>query len=179
MRNVLVLSAVASVLSFGISAHQAGALSPGIGAITPEGLVQNVQKSDEKGGGARDGGGKGPGAVQDKGSDRAGQDKGDRGAQRSGDKATRGQKGTNVDVDADRGRRGERGRADRRTNVDVDVRGGRGDRGRVDRRTRVDIDVDRRRRARGRDVDVDVRSYGYRPGNCQDILRRYRQCIAR
>jgi hypothetical protein len=53
----------------------------------------------------------------------------------------------------------------------------------VDRRTRIDVDVERGRRARGRDVDVNVRGYGYRPSSdrvgCQEILRRYRQCVAR
>ena len=192
MRNMLVLSAAASVLSLGIGAHQVGALSPGSDAIVPEGLVHKVQKGDDKGAGARgqddggkgtspgarDGGGKGPGpgAAQDKGGDRrAAPDKGDRGAQ-TREKGTRGQQRTG-DVE----KRGDKGRADRRTDIDVDVRGRRGDRDRTDRRTRVDIDVDRERRARGRDrdVDIDVRGYGYRSGNCQDILRRYRQCMAR
>lgn len=190
MRNMLVLGAVASVLSFGIGAPQAGALSPGTNAIMPEGLVHQVQKGEEKGPGAggqdgggkatspgaRDGGGKGPGAAQDKGGERrAAPDKGDRGAQ-TREKGTRGQQRTG-DVE----KRGDKGRADRRTDIDVDVRGRRGDRDRTDRRTRVDIDVDRDRRARGRDRDgdIDVRGYGYRSGNCQDILRRYRQCMAR
>jgi hypothetical protein len=202
MRNLLVLGAAASVLSFGIGAHQVGAFSPGISASSPEALVHQVQRSDEKGPGARgqdgggkgtspgarDGGGKGPGAAQDKGpgaaqdrgGDRAGQDKGDRGAQRSGEKGMRSeQRRTNVDVNADRGRRDDRGRADRRTNVDVDVRGRGGDRDRAGRRTGVDINVDGGRRARGRDTDVNVRGYGPASGNCQDYLRRYKQCMAR
>jgi hypothetical protein len=97
---------------------------------------------------------------------------------RSGDKGARGLK-ERSDVDADRGKRGDRTRAAKRSNVDVDVRGRRGDRDRADRRTRVDIDVDRGRRPRGRDVGVNVRGYGYTPVSCQELLRRYRQCIAR
>jgi hypothetical protein len=82
--------------------------------------------------------------------------------------------------EGDRGagmRAGEKG-----ASTDVDVRGKRGDRERADRRTRVDIGVDERRRRAGRsDVDVNVRGrgYGYTAGGCQDLLRRYRQCIAR
>jgi hypothetical protein len=173
MRNLLMLSAAASVIALGISAHPAAALSPGASGIGPEGLVQKVQKGDEKGPGARgqdgggkgadprarDGGGKGAGAgaAQDKDGNRgAAKDKGDRGAQtRSGDKGARGgQQRTTVDVNVDRGRRGDRD----------------------NRRTRVDVDVDRRRRS---GVGTDVRGYGYSPVNCQDLLRRYRQCVAR
>lgn len=180
MRNLLLLSASASVLALGISTHQAAALSPGADPIRAQGLVQNVQKGDEKGPGAagqdrggkaadpgaRDRSEKGPGlGAQDKGGDRgARQDKGDRGAQMpSGEKGARGQQRTNVNVDVDRGRRGDR----------------------AERGTRVDVDVDRRRRSGGRDVDINVRGYGYGPGygrtpvGCQDLLRRYRQCIAR
>jgi hypothetical protein len=199
MRNLLMLSAAASVIAIGMSAYHAAALSPGANSASPDGLVLKVQKSDEKGPGTRDGSAKGgdpgargedsgkragPGATQEKGSERGvAQDKGDRGAQgRSGEKGARGdgakaQERSNVDVDV-RGRRGDRDRADRRTRVDIDV--DRDRRGyRADRRTRVDVDVDRRRRYGGRDVDVGV-GYGYSSrGSCQDILRRYRQCMAR
>jgi hypothetical protein len=200
MRNLLTLTAAASVLTIGMSAYHAAALSPVANSVGPDGLVLKVQKSDEKGSGTRDGGAKGSdsgargqdggrgagtGATQEKGGDRgSAQDKGDRGAQmRSGDKGGRGdgaraQQRSNVDVDV-RGRRGDRDRADRRTNVDIDV--DRNRRGyRADRRTRVDVDVDRRRRSGGRDVDVGVGTYGYSSNvSCQDILRRYRQCVAR
>jgi hypothetical protein len=200
MRNLLKLSAAASVLTIGMSAYHAAALSPGANGASSDGLVLKVQKSDEKGSGTREGGAKGgdsgaraqdgrkgvgTGATQEKGSDRrSAQDKGDRGAQaRSGDKGGRGdgakgQQRSNVDVDV-RGRGGDRGRADRRTNVDIDV--DRNRRGyRADRRTRVDVDVDRRRRSGGRDVGVGVGTYGYSSNvSCQDILRRYRQCVAR
>jgi hypothetical protein len=177
MRNLLTLSAAASVLAIGMSAHHAAALSLGANSISPQGLVLKVQKSDEKGPATRDGGksgdsgargqdgggkGTGPSATQEKGSDRgAAQDKGgDRGTQmRSGDK----------------GARGEGARSQQRSSVDVDVRGRRADR--ADRRTRVD--VDRKRRSGGRDVDVNVRGYGYSPAGCQELLRRYRQCTAR
>jgi hypothetical protein len=177
MRNLWTLSAAASVIAIGMSAYHAAALSPGGNSVSPDGLVLKVQKSEEKGPGTRDGGTKsadpgargqdgGKGATQEKGSDRGvAQDKGDRGAQvRSGDK----------------GARGDGARAQQRSNVDVDVRGRRGDRDRADRRTRVDIDVDRRRRSGGRDVDVGVGGYGYSSRvSCQDILRRYRQCMGR
>lgn len=166
MRNLLTLSAVASVFAIGMSAYHANAFSPGANTGSREQSVLKVQKTDEKGSGksgdsgarSQDGGGKSaaPGATQDKG---------DRGAQmRSGDK----------------GARGEGAKSQQRTNVDVDVRGRRGDRDRADRRTRVDVNVDRRHRARGRDVDVGVGSFGYSGGaSCQDILRRYRQCTGR
>ena len=178
MRNLLTLSAAASVLAIGITAQHAAALSPGARRANPEAPVVKVQKSEEKGAGTRDaagksgepgargqdGAGKGasPGATQQTGSDR--------GTQRSGDKQR-----SDVDV---RGSRGERDRADRRTRVDVDVDGAR--RGyRADRRTRVDVDVERRRRSGGGDIGVNVRGFGYTPMGCQDLLRRYRQCIAR
>src|SRR6185295_5335541 len=157
---LLTLSAAASVLAIGMSAYHAAALSPGANSVSSDGLVLKVQKSDEKGPGAssQDGGGKStaPGATQDKG---------DRGTQmRSGDK----------------GARGEGARSQQRTNVDVDVRGRRGDRARADGRTRVGVDIDRRHRTRGRDVDVGVGGYGYSSRvSCQDILRRYKQCVAR
>ena len=200
MRNLLMLSAAASVIAIGMSAYHAAALAPGANSASPDRIVLKVQKSDEKGPGPRDGsakggdsgvrgqdGGKGAGsgATQEKRSDRGvAQDKGDRGGQvRSGDKGARGdgakgQQRSNVDVDV-RGRRGDRDRADRRSRVDIDVNRDR--RGyRADRRTRVDVDVDRRRRSGGRDVDVGVGGYGYSSRvSCQDILRRYRQCMAR
>jgi hypothetical protein len=92
---------------------------------------------------------------------------------RSGDANTRsGQKGTR--------------NAQQRTNVDVNVgRGRHGHRDRADRRTRVGVAVDNRHRSSRRDVDVGVsggyrsgRSYGYSSSGCQEILRRYRQCVA-
>ena len=173
MRNFLVLSAAASVLALGITTHQAVAFLPSANAISPGGLLQKIQKSDEKGASTRgqDGAGKaaqpagrdssakGSGA-EDKGQGRsAAQNKGDRtGQMRSGDKETRGaQRRTNVDVNVNTGRRGYR----------------------AERHTRVDVDADRRRRSHGRDVDVNVRGYGYSSGNCEEILRRYRQCRAR
>jgi hypothetical protein len=176
--KLLMLSAAASVIAIGMSAYHAAALSLGANSASPAGTVLKIQKSDEKGPGTRDGGAKGgdsgargqdggkgagTGSMQEKRG--AAQDKGDRGAQvRSGDK----------------GARGDGAKGQRRSNVDVDVRGRRGDRDRADRRTRVDIDVDRRRRSGGRDVDVGVGGYGYSSRvNCQDILRRYRQCKAR
>ena len=120
MRNLLVLAAAASVLALGISTYQAAAIFPGANDISPERTVLKVQKNEEKGPGARgqdtgskggepgvrDGSGKGGGAAQDKG---------DRGTQmRSGDKGARaGQRSTDVDVNVERGRRGDT--ADRRT----------------------------------------------------------------
>jgi hypothetical protein len=172
MRKLLTLSAAASVLAIGMSAYHAAALSPGANSVSSDGLVLKVQKSDEKGPGASAGGGKSgdSGARSQDGGEKgaapgATQDKGDRGTQmRSGDKAAR----------------GEGARSQQRTNVDVDVRGGRGDRARADRRTRVGVDVDRRHRTRGRDVDIGVGGYGYSSRvSCQDILRRYKQCVAR
>ena len=167
MRNLLVLSTAASVLVLAISAHQA-ATFPATDAIKPERSVLKVQKTDEKGPdtrgqaaggkaserGGRDDSAKGTGASQDKG---------DRGTQmRSGDKGARGGgQGANVGVNVDRGRHGNR----------------------AEGRTRVGVDVDRRRRHGGGDVDVNVRGYsggyGYSRSSCQDILRRYRQCMAR
>jgi len=155
MRNLLMLSAAASVLALAFSAHHVAALS-GDKPISLERLVQKVQKTDEKGPGS---GGKNPapGAAQDKSGDRGATQ--DKGAQmQSGDRS------------ADKGARG----GQQRSNVD---RARRGDR--VNRRTTVGVDVDRRRRSGGRDVDVGVRSYGYGGVDCQDLLRRYRQCRAR
>ena len=193
MRSILMLSA-ASALALGLVTSHAATLSPGVDAVAPDGLVQKVQRGDDKGlggrgeeggakratPGARDGGGKGggPGSAQEKSGDRgAAPEKGDRGAgMRPGEKGTRGaQRGSDVH----RGTRGERGRAAGRTDIDIDARGRRADRDRGDRRTRIDIDVDRGRRARGRDGDVYPRGYGYRSGSCEDLLRRYRQCRAR
>ena len=152
MRNLLLLSAAASVLALGVSTQQAAALFQGSTATGSEGLVQKVQqKGEEKGSGgvqgkdtgARTGGGQARGAV---------------GQVRSGENRARGgqRRSTNVDVNVDRGRHGFRS----------------------DRHTRVGVDVDRRRGFRGGDVGV-RRSYGYIAGNCQEILRRYRQCVAR
>lgn len=158
MRNLLIISAAASVLALGVSAQQASALFPGATA-GPDAFVQKVQQKGEekgsagtqdKGTGARAGGGPAPGAAQSQ------VDKG--GQARSGEDRARGgqRRSTNVDVNVNRGRHGYRS----------------------DRRTRVGVDVERRRGYRGGDVGL-RRSYGYTAGNCQEILRRYRQCVAR
>jgi len=49
MRNLLMLSAAASVIAIGMSAYHAEALSPGANSASPDGIVLKVQKSDEKG----------------------------------------------------------------------------------------------------------------------------------
>src|SRR6185369_10678912 len=78
------------------------------------------------------------------------------------------------------GERGEKGARGGERRTDIEVRGGRRDDGaRTGGRTRVDIGVGGGRRAGGRDADVNVRGYGYTAGNCQEIIRRYRQCVAR
>jgi hypothetical protein len=157
MRNLLVLSAAASVLALGVSIQQAGALIPGTTATGSSAFVQKVQqKGEEKGTagaqgkdtGARTGGGQAGGAAQSQGN------KG--GQVRSGEARGGQRRSTNVDANVDRGRHGYRG----------------------DRRTRIGVDVDRRRGLRSGDVGV-RRSYGYTAGNCQEIMRRYRQCVAR
>jgi hypothetical protein len=163
MRNMLMLSAAASVLVLATSAHHVMALS-GDKPVSLERLVQKVQKTDEKapgGGSMNQGSGasqnmnQGSGASQNKGGDQGAT----QGTQKqSGERARSGQQRSNVDVNVDRGRRGDR--ADRR-------------------RTTVGVDVDRRRRSGGGDVGVGVRGYGYGPADCQDLLRRYRQCRAR
>jgi hypothetical protein len=48
MRNLLTLSAVTSVLTIGMSAYHAAALSPVANSVSPDGLVLKVQKSDER-----------------------------------------------------------------------------------------------------------------------------------
>jgi hypothetical protein len=188
MRNVLVLTAVGSVLALGSTTIVAK-------PVSLEGLVHKVQSGGDKAPGARgqdggkstapggrDGGGgqgkegMGQGKGKDMGGERgagpekgAGADKADRGTQtRSGEKGSR-----------DKQRATERGG---RTGVDVDVRGGRGYRS--DGRTRIDIDEDRRRRSGGRDVDVNIRGgQGYRPSkggvDCEQIVRRYSMCFRR
>ena len=162
MRNLLVLSAAASVLALGVSTQQAAALFPGSTVTGSQAFVQKVQqKGEEKGSvgaqskdtGARTDSGQARGAVQSQGN------KG--GQARSGeDRARTGQRrSTNVDVNVNRGRHGYRS----------------------DRRTGVDVDVNRRRHG-SRNADVGVRrSYGYTAGagNCKDIWRRYRLCLAR
>src|SRR5215475_4366253 len=178
MRTLLMLSAAASVLALGISTQQAATLFPGTTATGSGALVQKIQKkAEEKGSGgaqgkdtgARTGGGQARGAAQNQG------DTG--GHAQSGEARAHGgqRRSSNVDVNVDRGR--QHGyRNDRRTKVGVDV-----DRGRhgyrSDRSTRFGVDVDRRRGYRGGDVGV-RRSYGYRAENCQEILRRYKQCVA-
>jgi len=189
MRNVLVMTAVGSVLALGSAAIAAQ-------PVSLEGLVHKVQSGGDKGPGAggQDGGkssapgspgagqGKGssPGAGQGKGGGPekgAGADKADRGAKtRTGEKgAGGGGKGT-----GGKQRATERGG---RTGVDVDVRGGRAYRNGAGGRTRIDIEADRKRRARGRDVDVNVRGYGYGPSkgrvDCDQIVRRYSMCFRR
>jgi hypothetical protein len=171
MRNLLVWSAAASALAVAVSTHQVAALSPGATSGNTAGSVQKVQKSEEKGttargqdgagkgdnAGARDRSGKGASTAQDKGGERnAAQGKGDRSGQmRSGEQA---QRRTSVGVNVDQGRRGNR----------------------AERRSNVNVAVDRRHRSRGRDVDVGVGGYGYSSrGSCQEILRRYKQCVAR
>ena len=158
MRSMLMLSAAVSVLVLATSAHQVAALSRDK-PVSLERLVHKVQKTDEKapGGGSMN---QGSGAAQNKGGDRGASQGTSQGTQmQSGEKGARsGQQRSNVDVNVDRGRRGDR--VDRR-------------------RTTVGVDVDRRRRSGGRDVGVGVRGYGYTPTDCQDLLRRYRQCRAR
>jgi len=151
MRNLLMLSAAASALALAFSVNHVAALSADK-PISLEKLVQKVQKADEKGtaGTGRD---TGTSAAQNKGGDRSATQGKDT-QMRSGDKGAQdGQRRSNVDVD--RGRRGDR----------------------VNRRTTVGVDVDRRRRSG--DVGVGVRGYGYSSADCQDLLRRYRQCRAR
>src|SRR5262245_54988968 len=176
MRNLLVLSAAVSALAL-VSTHQVAALSPGVSANSPHGLVHKAQKSDNTPGaqgkdatpGAQGKDGaqgaakqnqrSGGSSAQNKGDQ--GSNKSDRGANmRSSEKSARGgRQGARVDVNVNRGRHGQRDRADRRT--------------------RVGVAVDRGHRSR-RDVDVGVRSYGYSGGvDCKEIVRRYRQCFAR
>lgn len=159
MRKLLLLSAAASVLALGVTTQQAAALFPGATATGSGAFIQKVQqKGEEKGGGgvqskdtgARTGAGQAGGTVQSQG-DRGGQVRSSEGTARGGQRRS-----TNVDVNVDRGRHGARS----------------------DRRTRIGVDVDRRRGYRGGDVGVG-RSYGYSAGNCQEILRRYKQCVAR
>jgi len=157
MRNLLVLSTAASVLALGVSIQQAAALIPGATATGSSAFVQKVQqKGEEKGtAGAQ---GKDTGARTGGGqAGGAAQSQGDKGGQvRSGEARGGQRRSTNVDANVDRGRHGYRG----------------------DRRTRIGVDVDRRRGLRSGDVGV-RRSYGYTAGNCQEIMRRYRQCVAR
>jgi hypothetical protein len=112
MRNMLMLSAAVSVLALATSAHHVAALS-GDKPVSLERLVHKLQKTDEKGlgGGSMN---QGSGAAQDKGGGAT------QGTQmRSGDKGARsGQQRSNVDINVDRGRRGDR--VDRRTTVGVD-----------------------------------------------------------
>src|SRR5262245_35751471 len=149
MRNLLVLSATASVLALSVSTQQAAALFPGATLTGSDAFIQKVQqRSEEKGSvgaqgkytGPRTGGGQARGAVKGQG---------DIGGQaRSGEDRARGgqRRSTSVDVNVHRGRHGFRS----------------------DRRTRVGVDVDRRRGYRGGDVGL-RRSYGYTAGNCQSL----------
>src|SRR5262245_26369606 len=186
MRNLLVLSAAVSALAL-VSTHQVAALSPGVGANSPPGLVHKAQKSDATPGAqgkdatpgaqGKDGAQRGTEPSQrSQGSNRSSsaQDKGDRGSNRSSSAQNKSDRGSKM-------RSGEKSaRGQQRTNVDINVNRGRhGYRDRVDRRARVGVAVDRGHRSR-RDVDVGVRSYGYSGGgaDCKEILRRYRQCVA-
>src|SRR5262245_11920830 len=181
MRNLLVLSAAASVLAL-VSTHHVAALSPGANATSPQGLVHQEQKSDDTTGAqGKDGAQRGaePGKRSEGGMrSGAAQNKGEKGAQNKGEKS-----GTNIRT----GEKGTRG-AQQRSNVNVNVNRGRhGHRDRADRRTRIGVAVDNRHGSGRRDVDIGVRGgvrggargYGYSPTNCQEILRRYRQCTAR
>src|SRR5262245_65300974 len=92
MRNLLVLSAAVSALAL-VSTHQVAALSPGVDANSPHGLVHKAQKSDATPGtqgkdatpGAQGKDGAQKGTERSQGSNRASsaQDKGDRGSNRS------------------------------------------------------------------------------------------------
>ena len=192
MRNLLVLSAAASALAL-VSTHQVAALSPGATATSPHGLVHQAQKSDDTPGaqgkdgaqrgaepGQRSQGGNRSSTAQDKGGNRSStaQDKGGNRSSTAQDKG--GERSTNM-RSTDKSARGGR----QHTNVDVNVNRGRhGQRDRLDRRARVGVAVDNRHRSR-RDVNVGVRSYGYSNRgsygysntSCQEILRRYKQCV--
>lgn len=127
--------------------------------------------------------------AQDRSGDRnAAQGKGDQGARmgQSGSGARSGQRRAATNGGGERGERAGSTRSD----VDINVRGRNAQRDRFDRRTRVD--VDRSRQDGGRDVEVGVRgsrgAYGYNSGRtygytsgvgCQEILRRYHQCVGR
>jgi hypothetical protein len=164
MRNLLVLSAAVSTLAL-VSTHHVAALSPGAGVTSPQGLVHQAQKSgDTAGAPGKDGAQRGaePGQRSE-------------GGTRSGAAQDKGEKG---DTNMRAGEKGTRG-AQQRNEVDVNVRGRQGNRDRVDRRSRVGVTIDNRSRSGRRDVDVGVRGYGYSNTNCQEILRRYRQCTAR
>ena len=165
MRNMLVLSAAVSALAL-VSTHQVAALSPGASTTSPQGLVHKAQKSDDT-----------PGARGKDGAQR-GAEPGQR--TESGTRSGAAQeKGEKRDTNVRTGEKGTRG-AQQRNSVNVNVdRGRHGHRDRVDRRTRVGVAVDNRYRSGRRDVDIGVRGYGYSSSNCQEILRRYRQCTAR
>src|SRR5215470_10595695 len=145
MRNLLVLSAAASALAL-VSTHQVAALSPGVTATSPHGLVHKAQKSDDTSGAqgksgtqpgqrseggnrsstAQDKGGNPSSTAQDKGGNRssAAQNKGgERGTNmRTSEKNARGgRQHTNVDVNVNRGRHAQRDRVDRRARVGVAV----------------------------------------------------------
>jgi hypothetical protein len=202
MRNMLVLSAAASALALGVSMQSAAALSPGTNATGSDGLVQKVQRGDETGAGSRGQGGAGGGSAQNKGGDQgaaqaggkgaseqgaqggaSAQNKGgDQGAAQAGGKraSEQGARGgqhrgsANVNVGGGRGEK-----QTRRSEVNVNIHRPRGER--TERRTRIGVEADHRRRG-GREIDIygyGGRSYGYGGGSCQDILRRYRQCIGR
>ena len=188
MRNLLTFSAAASVLALALSSHQAAALFPVARTISQDGVALKVQQSGESAGqaagkenrskdGTRAGNGsaKGGGSAAKQGGEERGM------GTRSGEKGARGagaqtqqRSSSNVDVGVNRGHRGEK--TNRRTRVDINT-----DRGRHGYRAndRTRVDVDRRHGGRGRDVDVNVRGYGYSSGGCQEILRRYKQCVAR
>jgi hypothetical protein len=163
MRNLLTLSAAASVLVIGIATQQAAAFSPGARTTGFDGLVHKIQKGGEPMGpmGPGPGAGKGTPAPGMKGGDRPGRGAGK--ADGGADERLR-----------DRGPRDDRPRTERRTGVDIDV----------DRRR------DRRRTGRG-GADIYVGpGYGYGPGcgwlrrRAMDTgsgywWRRYRACVGR
>jgi hypothetical protein len=191
MRNVLKLTAAGSVLALAASGLGAATLTPGANVTGFQDLLQKVQKGEDKGPGARqDGGGKGaepgakgrePGMGQEKGGPKGAAQQGQREKGAAGEQRQKGAAGEQRDKGAQM-RSGEKGaRGGQRTDIDVDVRGRRDGGTRAGGRTRVDIDVERGRRTGGRDVNIRERGYGYTGGSasCQEILRRYKQCVGR
>jgi hypothetical protein len=193
MRNLLKLTAAGSVLALAASGLGAATLTPGTKVTGFQDLVQKVQKGDEKGPGVRsqDGGGKGaepgakggePGMGPGKGGPKGAAQQGQREKGAPGEQRQKGAAGEQREKGAQiRSReKGARG-GQQRTDIDVDVRGRRDGGTRAGGRTRVDIDVERGRRTGGRDVNIRERGYGYTGGSagCQEILRRYKQCVGR
>src|SRR5262249_36895919 len=104
MRNLLVLSAAASALAL-VSTHQVAALSPGVSANSPHGLVQKAQKSDNTpgtqgkdatpGAQGKDSAQGGAKANQRSGGSSA-QNKGDQGSNRSSSAQNKSDRGANM-----------------------------------------------------------------------------------